>query len=380
MTGSSARPGGSAPSAPELVAYPVPDAAPMGLIAAPAGRGWMEATPARFANRCLPLLIANQSGWCLLLDRPVEAVWDGGAGPESLAVSCPGAPPHPASSVFGHGLLTFHVPFLFRTPVGWNLLVRGPANLPKDGIAPLEGVVESDWAVATFTMNWQLTRPGQEVRFESGEPVCMIVPQRRGELESFRPRIAPLAADPATERAYLDWVESRELYTLHRRLTRSRPGRGPWQKHYFLGTSPAGIGAPSFEQTVEQRCLRYPKAQPLCQGECQTGSGSAFVLQPFDHHDQCLQQGGHGWRGRPLAGGGEIDADRCGEVQANGTPDVGGVDQDHLGPAAEAPDAGAAQRLPEAVAGAVIEPETLPARQSSCRLRDRCCGALGTAP
>ena len=35
----------------------------MRLIAAPADRDWMDATPNRFANRCLPLRIAAQAGW-----------------------------------------------------------------------------------------------------------------------------------------------------------------------------------------------------------------------------------------------------------------------------------------------------------------------------
>ncbi len=67
---------------------------------------------------------------------------------------------YPATSMFGHGILTFHIPFLVRTHPGYNLLVRGPANMPRDGVSPLEGIVETDWAVATFTMSWQLTLSG----------------------------------------------------------------------------------------------------------------------------------------------------------------------------------------------------------------------------
>jgi hypothetical protein len=251
----------AAASPPELIAYPVADAAPMGLVPAAAGRAWMDATSERFAHRCLPLLLANQAGWWLVLDRPVAAIWTGGPEPAALTVSCAGQPPQPASSVFGHGLLTFHVPYLFRTPPGWNLLVRGPANQPRDGIAPLDGLVESDWAVATFTMSWQLTRPGHEVRFASGEPVCMIVPQRRGELESFRPCVVPLASEPATERAYREWAESRDFYLLHRRLTRSRPGASSWQKHYFQGTSPAGEAAREHQTRLRLEPFA-PRAEP----------------------------------------------------------------------------------------------------------------------
>jgi hypothetical protein len=238
---------------PSLIAYPIEGMAPMRLVPAASGRAWMSSTEYGFANRCLPLLLANQAGWWLQLDRQIEVTWSGGPAQTSLQIASSSRPPCSASSVFGHGVLTFHVPFLFRTPPGWNLLVRGPANQPKDGVTPLEGVVESDWSVATFTMNWQLTRPGHKIRFERDDPVCMIVPQRRGELESFRPRIAPLASDPETQHAYLEWAESRDLFLLYRRLTRSRPGSHKWQRHYYRGTSPSGLSAREHQSKLHLR-------------------------------------------------------------------------------------------------------------------------------
>ena len=90
-------------------------------------------------------------------------------------------------SHFGDGILTWHLPMLFRTPAGYNLLVRGPANYPRDGVCALEGIVETDWASASFSMSWKLTRKLMPVRFEVDEPICMIVPQRRAELEEFAP-------------------------------------------------------------------------------------------------------------------------------------------------------------------------------------------------
>ena len=43
------------------------------------------------------------------------------------------------SSHFGNGILTWHLPMLFRTPPGYNLSVRGPANYPKDAVCPFRG-------------------------------------------------------------------------------------------------------------------------------------------------------------------------------------------------------------------------------------------------
>jgi len=49
---------------PELLAYRLtPKTADEDLWPAPSTRVWMERSPNKFANRCLPLLIANQSGW-----------------------------------------------------------------------------------------------------------------------------------------------------------------------------------------------------------------------------------------------------------------------------------------------------------------------------
>lgn len=107
----------------------------MRLVPAPPARRWMDETSYRFANRCLPLRMANQAGWFVLNDHPLCATWDGGDGRGSVSVESleempPGGPATPllAYSHFGHGILTFEIPFLFRTPPGYNVLARGPAN------------------------------------------------------------------------------------------------------------------------------------------------------------------------------------------------------------------------------------------------------------
>ena len=120
----------------------------------------MEATDQRFAYRCLPLNIANASGWEILCPSASKAAWDGGKGIESIQVRAEGEAPAPAISHFMQGILTFHVRCLFRTEPGYDLMVQGPINRPKDGIAALCGVIETDWSPLPFTMNWMFTRPG----------------------------------------------------------------------------------------------------------------------------------------------------------------------------------------------------------------------------
>ena len=72
---------------------------------------------------------------------------------------------------------------VFRTEPGWNLFVGGSPNEPKDGLYPLSGVIETDWAPYSFTMNWQFTRPDHWISFEEGEPFCFLYPVQRGLLE-----------------------------------------------------------------------------------------------------------------------------------------------------------------------------------------------------
>jgi len=143
------------------------------------------------------------------------------------------------------------MPYLFRTTRGYNLLVRGPANSPKDGAYPLEGLVETDWSVATFTMNWKLTRPDLPVTFVVDEPICMVVPQRRGELETFQPHLKDIREEPNLEGAFRRWSLSRDKFLDELRLPGSEASRGRWQKDYFRGTDPDGHPEPQHQVKLE---------------------------------------------------------------------------------------------------------------------------------
>jgi hypothetical protein len=105
----------------------------------------MDATPESFAYRCLPLNIANAHGWEVLTPFGFDAVWDGGSGTEAITIRLePGAEPARGPvSLFGQGVITFHVEAILRTPSGWDMWVCGSPNRQKDAIAPLTGVVET---------------------------------------------------------------------------------------------------------------------------------------------------------------------------------------------------------------------------------------------
>jgi len=240
-----------------ILAYEVSNTTNMPITCGAPQRAWMDASDNRFAYRCLPMVLANQA--CLMIENPADftACWNGGTRPEDSWIEFGGQQsPNPftfhvsvgpnegardsrVSSHFGSGVITFQMPYLFRTPPGINLWVKGPANLPKDGACALEGIVEADWSAATFTMNWQLTRPGLIVEFKRGEPICMIVPVVRGLAEGLEPQQAPIGANPELEAEYRTWRERRTEF-LRVLPTQAASSKTGWEKDYFQGRSPSG--------------------------------------------------------------------------------------------------------------------------------------------
>jgi hypothetical protein len=200
----------------------------------------MDATPDAFAYRCLPLNIANAYGWELLMPTTVSATWDGGIGKGAIQTD-PATPS--AISHFGSGILTFPVLGLFRTEPGYDLFVSGPTNSPKHGIAPLTGIVETDWSPFTFTMNWKFTAPGT-VTFEQGEPFCLFFPIQRGEVEAVEPIIGNLGDEPELAERYRAWVGARNTFNADLHVPGSDAAQAKWQKDYYRGLEAPATTAP----------------------------------------------------------------------------------------------------------------------------------------
>jgi hypothetical protein len=237
-----------------LIGFVTGDSAPQ-ITPAPITRTWMSETRQSWPNRCLPMLIANQSGWELRNPCAFTATWMGRD--DRLGVTIAPDKRAPGQflprSEFGGGILTWHLPLLFRTPPGYNLLVRGPANYPKDGVSPLEGVVETDWASSSFSMSWKLTRKLMPVRFEVDEPICMIVPQRRAELEEFAPELRRIESDEELRRKYEFFLESRrDLGRVQAAANADAEGRPPWQGDYTRGRHADGEAGAEDHQTRRQ--------------------------------------------------------------------------------------------------------------------------------
>jgi len=224
--------------------------APNGFVPEPAPkkRAWMDATPHKFARRCLPLTIANQAGWVIRVPFGVRARWNGGDALGNVEVQVLD-PAHPArgwvSDHFGAGILTFSIPYVFRTPPGVALLVRGAPNFWVEGAHALEGLVETDWSVASFTMNWRIVRANRWVEFSAGDPICFLQPVSVATIETAEPVILELGDDPDLEHGYRAWAASRDAFNAD-----SERDPRAWQKEYYQGKKVTGEAAGSHRTRV----------------------------------------------------------------------------------------------------------------------------------
>ena len=212
-----------------------PDAPP--LTPAVARREWMDRSNDRFAYRCLPLTMANASGWELRLPADVRMSWNGKADRRAIEISGHD-PSWPVrlfvQSHFGEGVVTFVTGYLFKTPPGVGCWVSGPPNEAKDGIAPLTGLVETDWLPFPFTMNWRFTRPG-EVVFRKGEVFCFLTLLEHGRLEGVTPEVAALEDAPELKAEYDAWTASREAFNRSLEAGEPEAVKERWQRFYMQG-------------------------------------------------------------------------------------------------------------------------------------------------
>lgn len=206
----------------------------------------MDKVEGRSPYRCLPLVIANTSGWEILCPANVTLEYNGGKNNEDIKISTddPNFAVHDfAQAHFRHGVLTFHVGYMFRTPPGWAMWAMGPPNEPKHGITALAGLVETDWLPFPFTMNWKFTRPCR-VRFEKGEPFCFVSLVEHGRLDEVEPVVRDLHEDPELLERYESWRTSRGDFIAKLKERDPDAMQQSWQRFYLVGKGPDGEAAP----------------------------------------------------------------------------------------------------------------------------------------
>lgn len=195
-------------------------------------RNWMDSTPNKFAYRCLPLSIANQCSYDVLSPGKVKATWNGDNSIDGISVEFEeDCGFNFASSLFGHGILTFHVDFVITSNEGNCLYVKGPANSHKKNIQALEGVVETFWLPFTFTMNWKFETPCT-VEFDVNEPLFTFFPINLKFLESFEALTGNIWDDKSFEAKVNTYSDLRNEFVTSQKTPTE------WQKFYMQGVTP----------------------------------------------------------------------------------------------------------------------------------------------
>jgi hypothetical protein len=179
------------------------------LRPSPPRRHWMDELPHSY--KCLPLVIANQWGWQILCPTDVIITWSGDPSLAGLQIDGPTQYLPAIKSQFGSGIVTFSPPWLFRTPPGWDLYLKGPSNRWKANCTPLEGIVETWWLNYTFTINWKLIEPGT-VSFARGESLGQLVPVPHATFQDSTALEAPIGLlEPHAAKELLEWQVQRRL-------------------------------------------------------------------------------------------------------------------------------------------------------------------------
>jgi hypothetical protein len=177
---------GQSSSKVEIIALPSPT--PFRITPASTDRLWMNNIDS--ADHWSAARRASQGGWLIHNGQDVEIVWNGGKAANDVRVYAREAGARPCVvSQFGNGIVTWNLPFLFRLSPELILRLRGPTNEHKDGIFPIEQLLDADACLLGLSMSWRVTRIGLPIRFEADEPLCEVYPELRGLVEDVLPRI-----------------------------------------------------------------------------------------------------------------------------------------------------------------------------------------------
>ena len=137
---------------------------------APAKRPWLPPQ----AYRCPPITFANQLGYLLSLEGPLDLAWDGRPTPDGIQIDLHGQPLE-ARTDFGPGIASLFPGIVVKTPPGIGLLVKAVPNQPLGRLMLMEGFVETDWLEFTFNLSFKFLFPGR-VQVPPRTPLCALLP------------------------------------------------------------------------------------------------------------------------------------------------------------------------------------------------------------
>ena len=193
-------------------------------------RDWMDKASGN-PYRCLPLTIGNQFGWTISCPFDFKAIWNGNTNAENAFIiefNEKYEYSNYIASHFGDGILTFSLPYLFKTEKSYGLFLRGPTNHVKHNITYLDAFVETDWLNFTFTYNIKFQKPNVEVEFKKDEPLLSFFPFQLKNLEDVEFSFSSIHNDKELLKNYEEYSKLRVEWN---KTVKDKD----WMKDYFKG-------------------------------------------------------------------------------------------------------------------------------------------------
>ena len=212
-------------------------------------RDWMD-VQGNFPYKCLPLKIGNQLGWNVLCPLDFAATWNGEINHvNSFKLEFFGENKDQAdlyiknktiSSHFGNGILTFSLPYIFKTPKGIGIFVRGPTNYVKHNITYLDAFIETDWLDFSFTYNIKFQQPNTKVEFKKDEPLFTFYPLELSSIEDIQFTYQDIKKDKKLHENFIKYSQLRNDFNKKINNNESKDpnfikefGSSPWMKDYY---------------------------------------------------------------------------------------------------------------------------------------------------
>jgi hypothetical protein len=202
---------------------------------------------------CLPLKIANELGWVVTCPYDFSCIWDGNGGNVGVKISFNQTESEPqfykpsqvVTSHFGAGIVTFSIPYIFRTPQKYALYLRGPTNHYKEGVQYLDAVVETDWLNYSFTYNIKIHSINKQINFKKGEPIFSFIPLDLSSINNSYVEVAEASKKiDMTHKLYSH--KRRKVYNdsysgYMEKLKNNQQPELYWMKDYFFGGATSKI-------------------------------------------------------------------------------------------------------------------------------------------
>lgn len=169
-------------------------------------RTWMDSTQNKHAYHCLPLTLANTSGWVIELEEETKVYWDGTSLPKILSGNATAITP---------GIIGFNLGWVIEAP-DYDISYGPVPNWFDLDARCLSALVDGCWP-DPVQANWLLPAE-KEITFKQGMPIVFITLQKKYVMEEMHWE---------TNNQYLD-KEHQATRLAYQKAKQSKLKENPW--------------------------------------------------------------------------------------------------------------------------------------------------------